>query len=178
MKKRKKYRSDKIYSPSDIYNSMLKELGKTKKDIPKTLAMLIWERGNRFMMEKLFEGQKLQMLHKRGYIVIKEKKRNFARKVINWPKSNQNKKEIIEKGGVPYKALERNNKGEVVKDNGGEKWVELFKDDSYLMIVWEKRPCTIPNSSVYAFLPAFGFYKELHKRNNEDPFFNVNFKNN
>lgn len=88
-----------------------------------------------------------------GRLCLLRKERQYVNKhgkislSPDWGESNKRKKEIIDKGGIPYqewweldgKLVERETEGAVRKDNGGEKWVVFRNDDHYYRFEWNKR---------------------------------------
>lgn len=78
---------------------------------------------------------------------LKENKR------IDWNESNKKKAEIIARGGIPYKVMEREG-DKIVKDNGGERWFVYFNYEWDYLWYWSKGIRSVMNSSYYKFRPT------------------------
>lgn len=119
---------------------------------------------NKRIVEKILEGYKFNLGANLGFIAIKRLKRNHNRLSINWGASKKLKKEIIERGGIPY------NK-ETAPD--GEKWFVYYTDDYKHLWFWKRSWCTVKNKSFYAFRPTTGKsgnIKKLVKYIKDNPF--------
>lgn len=94
------------------------------------------------IVKELYNGWKYKLPHGLGVISIKW----FARKTfkkdgslnlpVNWGLSNKIKKEIEEKGSIPYKEM-RDTNG-VVSNNGGEKWLIYHDNPKVYSFHWSK----------------------------------------
>jgi hypothetical protein len=77
-----------------------------------------------------------------------------VKKRINWCESNKIKKEIIARGGIPFKVTLRDDLGKIVEDNGGEKWFVYFNTDFDYLWHWGKKTATAINVPYYKFRPT------------------------
>ena len=113
-----------------------------------------------------------------GSFFINKKKRSFLKPTINWHESNKYKKELIAQGKVPYEIFKRDIEGNILSDNGGEKWFIYYTDDFNLWWAWDKRFCVIKNQALYNFRPVNGEHsliKELNQRKVNDASYHLKF---
>ncbi len=103
--------------------------------------------------DELLKGEvfRIPML---GMIFVIKKPRNKNIDVINWPASNKYKAQLIEEGKLP-KENYKDNKGNILGDNGGIDWLIKFTDDFSYWLFW-KRVCRmqILNSGLYSLTPS------------------------
>jgi len=89
-----------------------------------------------------------------GLIVIKyidRESSNKSKVLPDWKESNKNKANIIAKGGIPFKSI-KDDKGKVIGDNGGEKWLATHISKSTFYIDWM---CNyVINNKIYRFTPS------------------------
>ena len=76
-------------------------------------------------------------------------------KKIDWNATNKKKKEILDKGEVLYKVLERDKEFRIIKDNGGEKYITYFQKDFDYLWNWVKSKVKVLNSAYYRFKPTY-----------------------
>lgn len=76
------------------------------------------------------------------------------KKRINWNESNKKKKEILARGGIPYKVLVRDEEGNILEDNGGEYWHVYFTGAFDYLWYWSKNRNIMLNSAYYKFRPT------------------------
>lgn len=79
---------------------------------------------------------------------------NRRKKLINWNESNKKKKEILDRGGIPFAVIERDEFKRRISDNGGEDWFIYFNTMFDYLWYWSKKRCTITNASYYKFKPT------------------------
>lgn len=80
---------------------------------------------------------------------------------IDWKKSNELKAKLIEDGKTPYKAT-RDEKGNIVGDNGGVKWVVYRTDDHYFLLRYIPN-IFLSNGTTYTFKPKITLSRKLAK---------------
>ncbi len=73
---------------------------------------------------------------------------------INWDESNKLKKEILSRGGLPFKVTERDELGKAIANNGGEKWFVYFHTDFDYLWHWGKKTAKAINIPYYKFRPT------------------------
>lgn len=78
-----------------------------------------------------------------------------VKKRIDWGATNKKKAEIIASGGLPYKVEERNEAGEITKDNGGIPYFVYHTNDFDYLWHWNKKRVTVLNSAYYKFRPTY-----------------------
>ncbi len=135
---------------------------------------------NKLISEEILKGETFNLGFKLGNIRIQKKSRYKGHleerekeylsthesiykphvyKVINWGESNKLKKKIIERGGIPYKAI-RDENGVKTGDNGGEQWMIYFTTDYSYWWKWDKfvkhNTTVIRNMKKFSFLPNKG----------------------
>ena len=105
------------------FNKEVKELGlsnKTYKDIVETFidkaTTAIVERKARLLMPRI------------GGLGIAYEKNQFKKKCINYSESLKNRQAILKRGDTPLK-YEKDNKGNIISDNGGEPWIVYYMND-------------------------------------------------
>lgn len=76
------------------------------------------------------------------------------KKRINWDESNKLKKEIIAKGGIPFKVIERDELGKAISNNGGEMWFVYFNTMFDYLWHWGKKTANAINIPYYKFRPT------------------------
>lgn len=76
------------------------------------------------------------------------------KKRINWDESNKLKKEIIARGGIPFKVTERDENGKAIANNGGEMWFIYFNTDFDYLWHWGKKTANAVNIPYYKFRPT------------------------
>lgn len=79
---------------------------------------------------------------------------NRQKKLINWNESNKKKREILDRGGIPYAVTERDELKRKIADNGGEDWFIYFNTMFDYLWYWNKKRCTITNAAYYKFKPT------------------------
>lgn len=95
-----------------------------------------------------------------------------TKKRINWNESNKKKAEILNKGGIPFKVLTRDEKGKPLTDNGGEEWFIYHNNIFDYLWHWNKNRCLVLNSPYYKFTPTR--YNNTDKNPNNIRVGNVN----
>lgn len=100
---------------------------------------------NKEIISQIIEGKTFKMGFLLGTIQVIEKDRKYKKSkngVIHttrdWIASNKKRQEIIDKGGIPYKAIKDEN-GMIIGDNGGEKWFIYKTSESTVAFYWNKR---------------------------------------
>lgn len=76
------------------------------------------------------------------------------KKRLNWNESNKLKKEILLKGGIPFKVTKRDENGKALEDNGGEKWFIYFNGAFDYLWHWSKKTANALNVPYYKFRPT------------------------
>lgn len=80
----------------------------------------------------------------------------------NWGESKKRKQEIIDAGGTPFESF-KDKDGNIIGDNGGEKWVIYCSDDISIRYHWYKQKYrnkdgsyfyVLDNSINYSFTPT------------------------
>lgn len=113
-----------------MYLSFLKEEKLTKEDVPYSkYAEIIKMHNIEVMNQILLKNKQYDMGYLLGHIqavevnrVIKVSKSGNSYTSIDWNESNKRKQELINKGQLPLEKI-RNEKGEIIGDNGGVEWL-------------------------------------------------------
>lgn len=125
-----------IITTVDYYHAYVKQ-SKTRK--PKQMAkknvfIKVVKEYNKKIAEAILQGHTIKMFHGLGTLNIKEKTRMFKKDIngnylfpVSYFKSMQKKKEIIERGGVPFKGIKDEN-NRIIGNNGGEHWLVYHTD--------------------------------------------------
>jgi len=85
--------------------------------------------GNKYLFKKTL-----------GNITIGRFPKTPGKLTIDWARSNKNKQEILNRGGVPR-----------LGDNNGENWLMYREDESYLAFNWNRDGIKIKNGVYYSF---------------------------
>ena len=111
---------------------------------------------NSKIIESILKGYVFNLGYRLSYICIKRKDISLRkRKKIDWGTSNKNKKEILERGGIPYEVLTRNEDGSIATDNGGEYWLAYHNKSIEYLWHWAKGRAPFPNKFFYKFKPTY-----------------------
>lgn len=130
------------------------------KLIPYAIYTKIIELYNLALVEELIKGESIS-LGRASTIHIIEKERKFNklngaginRNCIDYPKSNEYKQYLIDKGEIPLEYYKDSN-GKVIGNNNGVDW-KIFNISEYVYwFVWNNHNCYIPNHSYYTFKPS------------------------
>lgn len=120
-------------------------------------------RHNKKAADAIIFGDVFNLGNHVGRILIKKIKRNYDKPVVDWGASRKEKKKLIEEGKLLYEEwyelngqkVDKQTRGAVKKNNGGEKWMIYFNDPYYFRWAWsKKRVCRVKNQTVYKFLPT------------------------
>lgn len=104
-----------------------------------------------------------------GNVTIIGKDMRDKTPIICWHKSNRKKEEIIAKGGIPYKAI-RDNRGNIISDNGGEEWLVRFEAGDVYTWTWMGVSVgRVPNANLYTFKPSMESKERLTDIKNNHP---------
>lgn len=132
----------------------LKEVEGLKID-PKDFTKIIGDFNSK-IVDEILKGYSYNLGYSLSYLRIKGRDVTLRKKKkIDWGKSNKYKKEIIEAGGIPYEVLERNEKGEIIKDNGGTYWLAYHNKTIEYLWHWAKGRTALPNKYFYKFKPTY-----------------------
>lgn len=89
-----------------------------------------------------------------GLIAVVRKTRSEKKKVINWNASNKYKQQLIEEGKLP-REYTRDNKGNIISDNGGVDWLITFSEPYSYWLFWNRfKKLGFQNASLYSLVPA------------------------
>lgn len=140
-----------------------KRLIRIEKEIESNEKLKVKSKSFRDVLQKFNEKVSDAILDKGynfdlGYGIFRIRIKKLVRKVkprkkVDWELSWAKKNEIIARGGTPYKILEKDADGKVIKDNGGERWIEFSHRMVNYVWSWEKYRCCIMNKSFYSFKP-------------------------
>ena len=83
---------------------------------------------------------------------------NINKKFIDWKRSLENRKEIIERGGHPKNP----------KYPDGEEWKVPYDEMQYPFCYWSRFSCSAKNKTAYTFTPAMEKIRWLYKKLHED----------
>lgn len=158
-----------IYNCKDMYRFYRKEKGTLSYD---TFKSIIAE-NHKELSKLIIGGYRYEIPHKVGLIeIIRGIRRIFINKNgnvhggVNWKASNQLKQEIIDRGGLLYKAKIDKDLN-VISDNGGEKWLVYYTDECYY--AWYKvSGVFLHNAMKYRFTPTWSNLKLLNASITED----------
>lgn len=129
----------------------IKDLLVDSKDFIKVIGLF-----NNKVVDSILKGYIFHFGHRLSYLCIKKKDISLRkRKKIDWGTSNKNKKEIIERGGIPYEVLTRNEDGSICTDNGGEYWLAYHTKQIEYLWHWAKGRAPFPNKFFYKFKPTY-----------------------
>lgn len=132
---------------NDVRNSII------EKDLFKDI---IYKFNNKISDEIVYKGYAWFLGFNMGSIRIKKvlcDKR--IKKRIDWGKSNKKKAEILSRGGLPFKVLERNTQGEVILTNEGEHWFEYHTNAVDYLWHWHKKRVNVKNAAYFKFRPTY-----------------------
>lgn len=111
---------------------------------------------NTKIIDSILKGYVFHLGYRLSYVCIKRKDISLRkRKKIDWGTSNKNKKEIIERGGIPYEVLTRNEDGSIATDNGGEYWLAYHNKQIEYLWHWAKGRAPFANKFFYKFKPTY-----------------------
>jgi len=97
-------------------------------------------------MERILEGEELNMGHRLSTLSVIRIKRDFKNPNVNWPASFELKEQIIEEGGTPKSD----------ENPDGEEWLVYYDDPWYARFYWQKSRCQVPNKTAYSFRATRG----------------------
>lgn len=124
--KTKRGRSD-HFTESDSYRAF-KEMDKIgPREYSKILSIIFKD----IIEQMVYQARGYEMFMGL-YMRVLKCERKFSKPVVNHPESNRNKRAILEGGGVPFETI-KDDKGFVVGDNGGEKWLVYYTDKFYFI---------------------------------------------
>jgi hypothetical protein len=126
---------------------------------------------NILIMDHLLDGGKFNMKNNLSTISIARVERDNSKPTIDWGESNQYKKELLDEGVKLYNKSTKE----------GTKWHIYYTDKDYYRYYWNKGKCTIPNKSVYKFIPTRGIKGNKEKLTyllKSDDLAYLKFKNN
>lgn len=117
------------------------------------------------LSDRVLEGDKIKLPF--GTLAILKKHNDFRKVGINMSASMKLKKEIIARGGIPYE-VEKDEEGNIVSDNGGEKYYVYFTEDSYFWLsIGSERKLKVGEHK-YKFIPFRSFnYRRQRVSKNE-----------
>lgn len=148
---------DNIVQINRFIKKSFKELdGVNKAEMDKDLFKeIIYRFNSKISEEIIYKGYIFRPGFGIGNTRIKKVKTDLrVKKRINWCESNKSKKEIIAKGGLPFKVTLRDDLGKILEDNGGEKWFVYFNTDFDYLWHWGKKTATSINIPYYKFRPT------------------------
>jgi hypothetical protein len=158
-----------LYEVRDRIKQLKKQNPETEKLlINYTTFREIIERFNLKAVERIIEGEALNLGNRLGYIRINKIKVNPKKKRINWKESLDLKAKYEDVGITPRS-----------KENpDGKNWLIPYEEDYFLRYGWVKKngACMVKNQTVYEFSPVDGnqFKKGpkqlLAEANRENPF--------
>ncbi len=104
--------------------------------VPESLFREIIREFNQLNFKEITEkGGKIDMGFRNGFVqIIRCKRKGLS---PDWGTSNKEKERLIAEGKTPIEYY-RDDKGEVIGDNGGEKWVSYHISDYYFMALWSQ----------------------------------------
>jgi len=113
------------------------------------------------MSDIVLEGDKIQLPF--GILTILKKHNDFIKTGINFNASMKEKQRIIDNGGIPFEVV-KNEKGETIRDNGGEKYFVYLTDDTYFWLnIGHERKLKVGKHK-YKFIPFRSFnYRRQRK---------------
>lgn len=118
------------------------------EDIFKTIC---YKFNNKISDEILYKGYTYHLGAGLGRIKIRK---HITKKVrINWFESNKKRKEIEDRGGLPYAVTLRDENNKMLENNGGEFWYVYHPETDYLWH-WNKVRGRAANISYYKFRPT------------------------
>jgi len=120
------------------------------------------------MRTTILEGYTFNIGKGLSSIRVQRKKRTKAN--INWEESNKKKKEILERGGIPFNKT-------TAPD--GEHWRVVFTTDEECWIFWNKAKARAESKTGYTFIPSNGkkgFKSELRQVLKANPLAKLNFE--
>ena len=125
--------------------------------------------------DEMVEGNKIKT--PLGTFRVAEGICNFYKPRVDIVHSMELKKEILARGGIPYKAVKDEN-GKVIGDNGGEKFFVYFTKDSFFYItIGNKRVIYIEDKN-FKFHPAASTLRLVRKKLQEDEVINISYGEN
>lgn len=132
-----KIRSKAINELSKFYklgfkNNLLIKCTKHNIKITDTIFNVVIDTLNRETSKKIIKGETVSYHQELGEIYICKVKRAFVRAdslPVDWGSTNKVKQEIINRGGILYEVLERDELGNITKDNGGEKYIVVYNKE-------------------------------------------------
>lgn len=132
---------------------------------------------NSELIKEIFLGKVFNMGFKLGSLAIIQKERVIQYSKlndtyytsINWPKSKENKKKLIEEGKLPL-AYKKDEKGKIIGSNGGEKWQIFNNSPLQYFFYWnrsrmraENLPDGVMFSITYSRHYHFAISRHLHR---------------
>lgn len=85
---------------------------------------------------------------------------------VNWKESNSLKQSIIDKGGIPLEVY-KDNKGNIIGNNGGEAWLVYFTNTNFFKWLYTPNLYLKGHANV-TFKISWGNTKKLAKGVNQD----------
>lgn len=125
------------------------------------------------IVERCLEGETFAAPSSVGVFKIFKRKRIFKIKedgklqaTVNWGESKKRKKELEEKGVLLYKPI-YDDLGNIVGDNGGEKWI-VYKTNKWVYFWQRIANIYLSNGMRFHFKPSFHNERLVNKTLNED----------
>lgn len=107
-----------------------------------------------------------------GLGTIKVFRKNRVKATVDFPATRKAKAEVLARGGTIYEVLERDEKGNITKDNGGEKYMVFDTSPYYYVFNIGKRCYLGYDTHTYKYKPSIakeGCVKLLSKFVKENP---------
>lgn len=132
----------------------IEELNKLKID--SSLSIKVLSKFNTLIVDHMLTGYIFNLGYNLSFIRIKGRDVSLRKKKkIDWGKSNKTKKELLESGQIPYEVTERDEKGQILKDNGGVFWLSYHNKPIEYLWHWAKGRVPFPNKYFYKFKPTY-----------------------
>jgi hypothetical protein len=111
---------------------------------------------NTKIIDKILTGYIFHLGYSLSYIKIKAKDVSTRKKKkVDWGTSNKLKKEILERGGIPFEVIERTEDGKILTTNNGEHWLNYHNKQIEYLWHWAKGRAPFANKFFYKFKPTY-----------------------
>lgn len=102
-----------------------------------------------------------------GLIRVRTKENKSVVNRINWGESIKFKNSLLKEGKVPFESI-KNDKGEIIGNNGGIDWLIKISNRYDTWWFWSKTKSRFPNTHLYSFEPAKHTRLALREELNKD----------
>lgn len=146
------YKVDKKGIEKKISNLTIKKIELTSNVVTLEEYKFIARAFNKSITQRMIEtGYKLKIGGFGSLRIVSRRKIDQVKRRVDWGVSNRFKKQIEEKGQIPFKAIYEEIDGKKVKvgDNGGVEWLIKRTSPYEIFWIWEKVGCYIINQSLY-----------------------------